>query len=84
MDTDYPRDFEATCDNRSAQVIQLDNGKAVAAVALCAAFSAACAVLAVWAAFEARDAQTEYRVMLNHTMELEAAVRQLEKDHGDR
>ncbi len=84
MDTDRVPDFEANNGERGAQIIQIDNGKAVAAVAVCAAFSAACAVLAVWSAFEARDAQTEYRVMLNHSMELEAAVRQLERNHGDR
>lgn len=84
MDTDFEPPFvHGEQGDRSAQIIQIDNGKAVAAVAVCAAFSAACAVLAVWAAFEARDAQTEYRVMLNHSMELEAAVRQLERKDGN-
>ena len=73
----YPYSLEADCDNRSAQVIQIDNGKYIAVVAVCAALCGISAVMAYNATNEARNASTEYRVLLNHYMELEASVKEL-------
>lgn len=64
--------LDATAGEQSAQVIQIDNGKHVNAVAICAALCGIASVFAMWAALTAWNAITEYRVMLNHTMELEA------------
>lgn len=79
MDDNYPPDVEANCDNRSAQVIQIDNGKHVAAVAICAAICGMCAMFAWHADQSARDAITEYKVMLNHQMYLENQVENLKE-----
>ncbi len=72
MDTDRIPDFNAECDERSAQVIQIDNGKHVAAVAVCAAICGLSLAVALWAGYQAQVMTTEYRVQLNHTMHLEA------------
>lgn len=53
---------EADVDNHSAQVVQIDNGKHVTAVALCAAFCGLSLAVSVWAAYTARDAATEARL----------------------
>lgn len=79
-----PYTLDAECDNRSAQVIQIDNGKYIAVVAVCAALCGVSCVMSWMAAAEARTATTEYRVLLNHTMELEATLKALEDSHGKR
>ena len=97
---DYPPDMETTTDNGSASVIQIDNGKHIAAVAICAALAATAAVIAVWCAWQfttvaaryekvAVDTGTEYRVQLNHYMEIEAKQKVMadeieELKHGQR
>lgn len=63
--------------DRGAQVIQIDNGKHVTAVVVCAVVCGMSVILAVWAALMARDSITEYRILLNHYMELEAQVEAL-------
>lgn len=66
--------------DRSAQVINIDNGKYIAVVAVCAALCGVSAVMAYNATNEARNASTEYRVLLNHYMELEASVKEMSNE----
>lgn len=68
----FPYELEATNDNRSAQVIQVDSGKHVSAVAICAALCGLSTALAVWAAFTAMHAEkrtelTNYYLMDPHS-----------------
>ncbi len=70
--------------NANNQTIVLDTGKHMAAIALCAAICGVSVVLSVWAAVEARAAATEYRVLLNHTMELEAKQKAMEDSYERR
>lgn len=88
MDTEYDEGFSARNDNQSAQVIQIDNGKHVSAVAICAALAGICASISIWSVMrftelesrytsEAEKTGTEYRVLLNHYMELEASVKEM-------
>lgn len=58
---DYARD--AMADNQSAQVIQIDSGKHVYVVAICAAACGLAIAISIWAAFTARDAATEARMV---------------------
>jgi hypothetical protein len=67
---------------RSAQVIQIDSSKHVAAVTICAAICGMSVILSFIAAIVAWNSATEYRVLLNHTMELEAQVKAMENHHG--
>lgn len=54
---------EASADNRSAQVIQIDSGKHVYLAAICAAMCGLAVAVSVWSAFTARDAATEARMV---------------------
>jgi hypothetical protein len=84
MRSEYePPDIEANNDNRSAQIIQVETGRHVAAVAICAVICGMSVVVAMWcvdrfatisAAYEKSqtDMGTEYRLQLNHYMDLEA------------
>ena len=81
MDTDYPRDFEAACDNRSAQVIQIENGRAVWVGALAAGLSGIAVALAIFAFYTASQAAMESRLLLQHVMNIEAKQ---ESDHAQR
>lgn len=71
--SDYdPPDIEANNDNRSAQVVQIDSGKHVSAVALCAALCGVSAALSLWAANTALHAEkrtelTNYYLMDPHS-----------------
>lgn len=74
---------------RSASVIQIDTGKHVAAVAICAAICGLSLAVALWAGYQAQVMTTEYRVQINHTMHLEAEqealktrVEIVEKEHA--
>lgn len=72
MVTDQPLDFEANNDNRSAQVIQIDSGKHLSVVAVCAALCGISGALAIWAAHTAVRAQkftelTNYYLMDPHS-----------------
>jgi hypothetical protein len=49
-------------DRQSASVIQIDNGKALNVVAVCAAFCGLCLGVSIWSAYTARDAATEARL----------------------
>jgi hypothetical protein len=58
---DYP--LHAENDNRSAQVIQLDNGKHMSVVAICTALCALAAGLAFYAYHVATIAEKETRML---------------------
>lgn len=73
MDTE-PKWVHNDQGDRSASIIQIENGKAVAAVAICAALAGMAAVYAWHADQTARDAIVQYQVMLNHQMYLENQV----------
>lgn len=66
---DNPYALDALSDNRSAQVIQIDSGKHIAAVALCAALCGLSVAVAVWSAYTARDAATESRLTQYYLMD---------------
>lgn len=57
------QDYDVTADHQSAQVIQIDSGKHVVLIAICAAICGIALAVSVWAAFEARDAATEARMV---------------------
>jgi hypothetical protein len=60
--------------DRSASIINIDNGKTVAAVAVCAALAGMAAMFA-WHATTVADASAmESRLQLNHTMQLQNDV----------
>ncbi len=61
MDTEYD-DLNVSTDNRSASIIQIDNGKAVAAVAICAAFAGLALAMSIHATYIAQQAAMEARV----------------------
>lgn len=69
----------AQVDRQSASVIQIDAGKHVTAVAICAAFCGVAVVGSIWAAYTARDAATEARLLQQHVMTLEAELKALRK-----
>jgi hypothetical protein len=80
-----PHDGErinAHCDNQSAQVIQIDNGKAVNMVALCALICGICTAISVYSYVQMhdklRDSDTEQRLTQQHLMQLEAKIKELE------
>lgn len=74
MDVDYPSDFAPNNDNRSAQVIQIDSGKHVAAVVLCALISGASVIFA-WNATEKANRSEERADLLQYyLLELDAKV----------
>lgn len=84
---EYP-DFDATSDNRSAQVITIDSGKHVSAVAICAALCGVSAALSLWAANTALHAEkrtelTNYYLMDPHsrTPEELASWAKFNRDH---
>jgi hypothetical protein len=68
------RDFYAQTDRQSASVIQIDNGKALNVVAICAAFCGLCLGVSIWAAYTARDAATEARLSQYYLLELDAKM----------
>jgi hypothetical protein len=57
------QDYDVSADHQSAQVIQIDSGKHVYLVAICAAMCGVAVAVSVWAAFAARDAETEARLV---------------------
>lgn len=69
MVTDQPLDFEANNDNRSAQVIQIDSGKHLSVVAVCAALCGLSGALAIWAAHTAAVATKETRLTQYYLMD---------------
>jgi hypothetical protein len=57
------RTLSPTTDNQSASIFNIDNGKYVVVVAMCAAFCGISMAVSVWAAYTARDAATESRLV---------------------
>lgn len=57
---------------RSASVIQIDNGKAIAAVAICAAFAALGVGLSVHATYVSQQAAMESRLLQEKVNKLQA------------
>ncbi len=90
METEYD-DFGIIRQNnsdRSAQVIQIDNGKHISAVAICAALCGIAAVFAGWSVYkwheyavryrdDSVDLQMQYEKERNHIIELEARLKVL-------
>jgi hypothetical protein len=61
-------------DRHSSSVIQIDNGKALNVVAVCAAFCGLCLGVSMWSAYTARDAKTESRLAQYYLLELDAKM----------
>lgn len=72
MDADRALDFDATNGERGAQVVQIENGKAVWAVSICGVLAGFAAALAIFAFYTASQAAMESRLLLQHVMALEA------------
>lgn len=74
-----PYDIDATCDNRSAQVIQIDNGKAMVCAAICGICLAA-TVGTIWHSKEREtETQARIRVLQNHIDENTALLRVMQE-----
>lgn len=85
METEYD-DIEGISqlnEGRANQSIIIDTGKHAAAIAICAAICGFCFLGAIVAGVIAWQTSTEYRVLLNHTMKLEAQLEaHLEGNHA--
>lgn len=91
MQTNHsPSSQQATTSAPIQQTLVVDASKHVVVIAICAAFCALSASVAVWAvmrfgemekhyADEAEKTGTEYRVLLNHYMELQAEVKEMRR-----
>jgi hypothetical protein len=66
-------------DRHSSSVIQIDNGKALNVVAICAAFCGLCVGIGIFQAYEARDAKTEARLAEYEVSKLTNDVALLER-----
>jgi hypothetical protein len=66
-------------DRHSSSVIQIDNGKALNVVAICAAFCGLCLGVSMWSAYTARDAATEARLAEYEVSKLTTDVASLER-----
>jgi hypothetical protein len=66
-------------DRHSSSVIQIDNGKAMTVVALCAAFCGLCLGVSIWSSYTARDAATEARLAQYEVSKLTTDVASLER-----
>lgn len=65
--------------NRNTQTI-IDNGKYIAAVAICAVIAGASAVSAFHSAGVARDVDINYQVLLNHETKIESRLEYVESE----
>ena len=85
---DIPLGFSAQASDRSAQVIQIDNGKSVAAIALCAALCGICTAVTIGTVWHsnAREVATEsqMRKTQNHVDEMTNEVKRLKDRLEDR
>lgn len=81
MDTenDEPSFVHNTQGDRSAAVIQIDNGKAIAAVAICAAFAALGVGLSVHATYTAQQAAMEARLFQEKANKLQGQLDALQE-----
>jgi len=67
---------------RSAQVIQIENGRAVLAVTLCGIVAALGVGFSAFAIYTAQQAAMEARLAQEKLNELKPRVAQLERDHA--
>ena len=85
---DIPMGFNAQASDRSAQVIQIDNGRAIAVTGICAAICGICLAATIGTIWHSKERETEtqarIRVLQNHIDENTALLRVLEKDHATR
>lgn len=79
---DEPPFVHGEAGERAAQIINVELGKGLNVIALCAALCGISVPIALWAGYQATVSATEYRVVLNHYMELEARVNEQEKRDG--
>jgi uncharacterized protein HemX len=59
---------------RSASIVQIDNGKTVAAVAICAAFAALGVGLSAFSVYTAQQSAMEARILSQQVIELRAEL----------
>lgn len=76
-------------DGRANQSIIIDTGKHAAVIAVCAVVCGLSGAVALWAGYQAQVMTTEYRVELNHRMEMEARQKVMAEEiqeikHGHR
>jgi hypothetical protein len=80
---DLPPGFNAEASDRSAQVIQIDNGKSVAAIGICAVICGICMAVTVGTVWHSKDreiaTEAQLRKTQNHEDELTAQVKYLTK-----
>ena len=72
MDADRIPDFCAENGERAAQIIQIENGRAVWVGALASGLAGIAVALAIFAFYTASQAAMESRLLLQHVMQLEA------------
>lgn len=65
---------------RSAAIVNIDNGKYVVVVALCAAVSGMAAVFAWHSTIVASSVDTNYAVLLNHQTKIESRLEYVESE----
>lgn len=84
MFADRLPDFHAEAGERSAQVIQIDMGKGLAAMLVCAVICGMCATVCwtTWRSYhdDSVDIQDQYQKERNHVIELEARLHTLTDD----
>lgn len=76
MGCDSP--VSSSTDNRSASVIQIDNGKHIAVIAICAALCAVCACFSVFAFYQATLAERESRMASYYLTELDHSLTEMQ------
>jgi len=86
---DVPMGFSAQASDRSgAQLIQIDNGKAVMAVAICAALCGICAAISITTVWHSEtteiNMESQYRKTQNHVDEMTNEVKRLRDRLEDR
>lgn len=88
VDTDPPF-VHGEAGERAAQIINVELGKGMNVIAICAALCAISIPISLWAGYQAQVMTTEYRVEINHRMEMEAQQRVMQNElealkHGNR
>ena len=71
---DNPYALDAISDRQSAQVIQIDSGKHVSVVALCAALCGISVPIAVWSGYRASQAEQEARMLEYYVNEVDGKL----------
>lgn len=73
MDID-PYSLEADCDNRSAQVIQIDGGKHLAVVVICSVICGFACAASLFAAYASYKAEREARMLQYYVNEVDGKL----------